>query len=89
MSSGQNVVADTRDTAADLSTNTLVPWHEYTVVQVVSIMVGVGRWQHTVILRNPWGRDHNNGTSTGDPNDGLIAVSGDDFLRSMDGYYIA
>lgn len=88
LSQGRNVIADTRDTAGALSTNLLVPWHQYTVVAVESVLVDAGHWQHTVVLRNPWGRDNNNGTSWGDANDGIIKISGNDFLRSMDGFYV-
>jgi hypothetical protein len=77
LAAGQNVVADTRDTAAQLSTNVLVPWHEYTVVNAFADSTG----QWFVTLRNPWGIDQNNGASWGNPSDGIVVISWTDFTQ--------
>lgn len=78
LNAGRNVVADTADNSADLTTNMLVAWHQYTVCAVS------GSW---VLVRNPWGYD--GGTTTyGDANDGFIWLSWSNFCGSMDAYII-
>ena len=84
LAQGKNVTAITYGMASSLSTGLLVARHCYTVVSVSSILMSPGHLVYSVTLRNPWGFDNNAGDPTyGDPNDGLITISGDDFLQSM------
>jgi hypothetical protein len=74
LAAGRNVVADTRDSAGQLSTGALAPWHMYTVVEATGD--DGDRW---VTLRNPWGTDGPRG---------IVQVSWGDFRQSMDGIYV-
>src|SRR5262249_29884848 len=90
VAAGKNVVADTRDTATQLSTDVLVPWHDYTVIRVDYVQQNDGSWAYFVVMRNPWGYDNKPGHATyGDANDGIVSVSWTDFSKSMDGFYVA
>jgi RTX calcium-binding nonapeptide repeat (4 copies)/Calpain family cysteine protease len=79
---GYNVVADTRDNAADLSTNMLIAWHQYTVVDTWGS--GANAW---VLVRNPWGYD-GGATTYGDANDGFVWLTWSQFASSMDAYIV-
>lgn len=89
----QSVVADTRgDSYMDthlLSTQTLVPWHSYTVLRVeTQFRYYLGRMytSYFVVLRNPWGSDQMAGSTSptwDNPNDGIVRVSWADFTASM------
>jgi hypothetical protein len=91
LAANRNVIADTRDSASDLSTNMLVNWHQYTVVRVEVSYIQISWFRlpiYNVVLRNPWGYD-GGATTSGDPTDGEVRVSWSDFARSMDAYIIA
>lgn len=91
----QSVIADTRDSNSDLSTNMLVGWHQYTVLRVettwrhINLGFGSSFWlpTYSVVVRNPWGYD-GGATASGDANDGEIRLSWYDFSRSMDAVII-
>ncbi len=95
LASGRSVVADTRDSASDLSTNMLVTWHQYTVLRVettwrhINLGFGGGFWlpTYSVVVRNPWGYD-GGATASGDASDGEVRLSWYDFSRSMDAVII-
>ena len=74
LTAGRNVVADTRDSAGQLSTGRLAPWHMYTVVEVSG-----DDGDRRVTLRNPWGTDGP---------DGIVQIPWADFRQSMDGIYL-
>lgn len=94
LNANRNVIADTADSADDLSTNLLVPWHQYTVIrvetEVTNQTIDLG-WFNIqvpvinffVVMRNPWGVDGGS-TTWGNANDGKIRVSWSDFVNSMD-----
>lgn len=64
------------------STTAVLNSHNYTVV-------GVNRVSKTITLRNPWGYDiDSSGTPSGDPWDGLVTISWDNFRGSFQGYNV-
>ncbi len=69
----------------------LIGGHTYTVMGTYTRNVRMGKGQyksvHWVVLRNPWGRDGGR-IASGDPNDGLITLSWNDFRRLIGGYTI-
>ena len=74
LGAGSLVIAANAD-----QTELFVDRHAYTVLDVVQQS---GTW--FVMLRNPWGVDGNDDMQFyGDPNDGIIVVTWDDFI----GYY--
>jgi hypothetical protein len=75
---GFNVVCSTNLNLSALG-GTLVANHAYTVMGLDSA--------GNILLRNPWGFDGGQ-TASGDPNDGVIALSWADFARSMAAYWI-
>lgn len=83
LNNGRAVVADTADSQSALTTTTLIPFHQYTVVRIDATAAG---W--VVVLRNPWGIDGGS-TASGNANDGEVQVNWTDFSRSMDAYLIA
>ncbi len=89
---GKNVVAATRgkggtDWGGGVTTDLLVGAHCYTVLQ---IGYNATHRQWEVELRNPWGVDNEGNHATfGDPNDGVIVVSWNDFRHSMHHYYVS
>jgi hypothetical protein len=88
LNANKNVIAGTWDplpatggptgSARGVSTNMLVTDHAYTVVRLETL----GN-QTFVVMRNPQGVD-NGATTWGNPNDGEVRVSWDDFSRSME-----
>lgn len=80
---GVPVTATTRSKAAGgVSTLLLVPWHVYSVLDVVYTD---GYW--SVDLLNPHGKD--SGTGWGDKTDGVVRVSWEHFIRSMIAYSVS
>lgn len=80
---GKLVTASTWTAAGrGTSTTRVITSHNYTVVNV-------NRAAGTFTIRNPWGFDMDDrGTTTGDPNDGLIVLSWADFKGSFQGYNV-
>jgi hypothetical protein len=85
LATGHSVVAQTRgfgptDWGGGVTTPLLVGQHCYTVM---AVEMNPTTKQYDLVLRNPWGFDQANGHSSGDPSDGIVVVSWNDFRHSM------
>jgi calpain family cysteine protease/hemolysin type calcium-binding protein len=83
LSANLAVIAGTEHDPSNLSSAQLVANHAYTVVGVVYKSADD---RYYITLRNPWG--HDGPEAYGDPSDGIVRISWENFRRSMQGYWI-